>query len=193
MQESKERLYVINDVLGNRTGITGPLAHEFCLLQLRMICECIAFACVIAHAYIDDVQKPRFQRGWSAADLAKELDRLHPDFYPQPKLLSKHDGGIHLTDIEAPYLRKAELKTLYGLCGDRLHRGSPEKYTYNPTPQLLSTQTPGGHLELPQLWPGQTPPPGRGGTRDDYAAWAFLASRAADSRSRQLLPSHFSR
>jgi serine/threonine-protein kinase len=28
---------------------------------------------------------------------------------------------------------------------------------------------PGGHLNFPHSWPGQTPPPGDGGTRDDYA------------------------
>ena len=28
---------------------------------------------------------------------------------------------------------------------------------------------PGGHLNFPHPWPGQTPPPGDGGTRDDYA------------------------
>lgn len=28
---------------------------------------------------------------------------------------------------------------------------------------------PGGHPKLPHLWPGQSPPPGSGGTRDDYA------------------------
>jgi hypothetical protein len=29
--------------------------------------------------------------------------------------------------------------------------------------------TPGGHLKIPHPWPGQNPPPGDGGTRDDYA------------------------
>jgi hypothetical protein len=28
---------------------------------------------------------------------------------------------------------------------------------------------PGGHLKLPQLWPGQNPPPDRSGTRSAYA------------------------
>jgi hypothetical protein len=29
--------------------------------------------------------------------------------------------------------------------------------------------SPGGHLNFLHSWPGQTPPPGDGGTRDDYA------------------------
>ncbi len=28
---------------------------------------------------------------------------------------------------------------------------------------------PGGHLKIPHPWPGQNPPPGSGGTGDDYA------------------------
>ena len=39
MQETKERLYTIEEVLSGRTALQGPLAHEFCFLQLRIICE----------------------------------------------------------------------------------------------------------------------------------------------------------
>ena len=31
------------------------------------------------------------------------------------------------------------------------------------------TLAPGGYLKIPHPWPGQNPPPGDGGTRDDYA------------------------
>ena len=66
MQEIKERLYTIEDVLSGRTALQGPLAHEFCFLQLRIICECISYACVIAHAYLKELQAPKFQKAWSA-------------------------------------------------------------------------------------------------------------------------------
>jgi hypothetical protein len=52
---------------------------------------------------------------------------------------------------------------------------------------------PGGHLKLPQSWPGQTPPGEGDGTRDDYSLRARLATRVRASLSRQLLPSNFSR
>src|SRR5581483_11189400 len=38
MQDIKQRLYWIDDVLGGRTGLHAPLAHEFCYLQPPMIC-----------------------------------------------------------------------------------------------------------------------------------------------------------
>jgi hypothetical protein len=31
------------------------------------------------------------------------------------------------------------------------------------------TAAPGGYLNFLHPWPGETPPPGDGGTRDDYA------------------------
>jgi PAS domain S-box-containing protein len=34
---------------------------------------------------------------------------------------------------------------------------------------LIWCGVPGGHLKIPHPWPGQNPPPGSGGTGDDYA------------------------
>jgi len=137
MNEIKERLYVIEDVLSGRTALHGPLAHEFCFLQLRMICECISYACVIAHAYIEELQTPRFQNEWSADTLMKSLDELHHEFYPKPGSVTITNNNIQLNEINTPYLTKDDLKRLNGICGDKLHRGSPEKYDYNPTPERL--------------------------------------------------------
>ncbi|SDX63339.1 hypothetical protein SAMN04515617_105158 [Collimonas sp. OK242] len=138
MQEIKERLYAIEDVLSGRTALQGPLAHEFCFLQLRVICECTSFACVIAHAYIKELQAPKFQKEWSADTLMKALDGLHQDFYPKPRTMTVTDDRVQLDEIDAPYLTKADLKKLNGICGDKLHRGSPEKYAFNPTPERLA-------------------------------------------------------
>jgi hypothetical protein len=138
MQEIKERLYTIEDVLSGRTQLHGPLAHEFCFLQLRIICECISYACVIAHAYIKELQAPKFQTEWSADALMKQLGGLHQDFYPKPRTMTVTKGRVQLDEIDAPYLTKANLQKLNGICGDKLHRGSPEKYAFNPTPERLA-------------------------------------------------------
>jgi hypothetical protein len=102
MQEIKERLYTIDDVLSDRTALHGPLAHEFCCLQLRMICECISYACVIAHAYIKELQAPKFQKEWSADELMKMLDGLHQDFYPKPRTMTVMNDRVELNEIDAP-------------------------------------------------------------------------------------------
>jgi hypothetical protein len=93
---------------------------------------------VIAHAYIEELQAPKFQKEWSADTLMKALDGLHQDFYPKPRKMTITDNNVHLDEIEAPYLTKDDLKKLNGICGDRLHRGSPEKYAFNPTPERLA-------------------------------------------------------
>jgi len=138
MQEIKERLYSIEDVLSGRTTLHGPLAHEFCFLQLRIICQCISYACVIAHAYIKELQAPKFQKQWSADALMKQLGELHQDFYPKPRTMTVTKGRVQVDEIDAPYLTKADLQKLNGICGDKLHRGSPEKYAFNPTPEHLA-------------------------------------------------------
>ena len=99
MQEIKERLYTIEDVLSGRTALHGPLALEFCFLQRRIVCECIAYACVIAHAYIKELQAPKFQKEWSADELMKQLGRLHQDFVAisstvvSPEIRLRPDNG----------------------------------------------------------------------------------------------------
>jgi len=138
MQEIKERIYTIDDILSGKTELNGPLAHEFCFLQLRFICECISYACVIAHAYITELQATKFQREWSADTLMKQLSELHQDFYPKPQTMINTNGNIQLEEIDAPYLTKSNLQKLNGICNRKLHRGSPEKYTYNPTPECLA-------------------------------------------------------
>jgi hypothetical protein len=138
MQEIKERLYTIDDVLSGRSQLLGPLAHEFCFLQLRIICECISYACVIAHAYINELQAPKFQKEWSADALMKQLGGLHQDFYPQPRTMTVTEGRVQLDEINVAYLTKADLLKLNGISGDRLHRGSPEKYAFNPAPERLA-------------------------------------------------------
>lgn len=137
MQEIKERLYTVEDVLSGRTALHGPLAHEFCFLQLRFICECISYACVIAHAYIKELQAPKFQTAWSADKLVKALDEMHPEFFPKPRTMTVTKGGVKLDEISIPYLTKDDLKKLNGICGGRLHRGTPEKYAYNPPVEEL--------------------------------------------------------
>ena len=138
MQEIKERLYTIDEVLSGRTALHGPLAHEFCFLQLRIICECIAYACVIAHAYLKELQAPKFQKEWSADELMKQLGGLHQDFYPKPKTMTITNGRVQLGEIDAPYLTKSNLLRLNGICGNKLHRGTPKKYAFNPAPEHLA-------------------------------------------------------
>lgn len=56
--------------------------------------------------------------------IVKRLEKLHPNFYPSPRNLIISPGHVHLDDYDRGFLTKGELLTLYGRCGDVLHRGS---------------------------------------------------------------------
>jgi len=49
-----------------------------------------------------------------------------------------------------------------------LQRGDFSRKTLPRQHRRLAAE-PGGHLKIPHPWPGQNPPPGSGGTVDDYA------------------------
>jgi len=99
---------------------------EFCYLQLRMICELIALACLTAHGDIAASHSKEFRKSRKADWIIKALENLHPNFYPAAgkqhlDAAGKIIGRIKLTD---GFLTKKELLQLYYECGQILHRGS---------------------------------------------------------------------
>jgi hypothetical protein len=145
MQEIKERTLSIDPVLKGRTGLHGPLAREFGYLQLRMICECIALSCLVAHENIEPVKANKFQKEFSADRLMKMLEELHPDFYPYPVRFTLTPGNVHVEEISDGYLTKLELIKLVRLCGDKVHRGSVKKYSFSPSIEELTN-------DFNQIW-----------------------------------------
>jgi hypothetical protein len=138
MLEIKERTLSIGEVAGGRTALRGPLAKEFCFLQLRMVCECIALSCLVAHGDLKEIQAPNFQKETAADLLMKKLEGLHPDFYPHPVRIEVKEQGVMLSEMTEPFLTKAELIKLVRHCGQQVHRGSIKKYNFSPTPQQLA-------------------------------------------------------
>ena len=69
----------------------------------------------------------------------KQLGGLHQDFYPKPRTMTFTNRNVQLGEIDAPYLTKSSLQKLVVICGKKLHRGSPKKYAFNPTPEGLAT------------------------------------------------------
>lgn len=51
------------------------------------------------------------------------LEKLHPNFYPQPVKQTKTSSGFHLQAQPSP-LPKEEFLKLYHGCGNMLHRGN---------------------------------------------------------------------
>jgi len=144
LEEAKIRISSIAGAIGGRTGLPASLVQEFSYLQLRMLCELIALGCLTAHGEI--IETAKLQNEWSADKIVRQLAVLHPNFYPHPVRLTISPDRVHIDRLESGFLTKTELITLYGTCGDRLHRGTLKKL-------LANTQ--------------QTKP----ATFDDIAAW----------------------
>ena len=127
MEEIKRRVEVIRQVLDGTSPMAPMAAFEFCYLQLRKICEVFALACLTAHGDIPGVRAKLLQKTYSADQIIKQLSTLHPQFYPVPgkqQLDPVTQKVIGLDDIKSGYLTKDELLSLYGECGNYLHRGS---------------------------------------------------------------------
>jgi hypothetical protein len=115
MEEAKLRLDWINTAAsGIITVLPGTPLREFCFLQLRMLCEVIALACLVAHGDIPATRAKRLQREWSPDRILAELEKLHPHFFPQPGREGPLIQGVHrhFETLESGFLTKAELLTL---------------------------------------------------------------------------------
>jgi hypothetical protein len=70
-------------------GLPAAIVREVRFLQLRMLCELIALACLMAHGDIPAVQaSKKLSKEYSADKIIGQLDALHPNFYPYPVLVT---------------------------------------------------------------------------------------------------------
>jgi hypothetical protein len=123
MEEIKGRAFSINEITRARIQIGPPLIREYCFLQLRMLCELIALACLVTHG---DITKTKYfqKEAYKADEIIRRLDNLHADFYPIASSITFHAGGAHVEPLASGFLTKQELIKLYGRCGDVLHKGT---------------------------------------------------------------------
>lgn len=80
MWEIKYRVDAIDDVLKGKLCMRQRLAEEFCYLQLRVICEVLAVACLVIHGNL----KPKADlfKTYKASWIISELSKLHPNSSP---------------------------------------------------------------------------------------------------------------
>jgi hypothetical protein len=92
MTEIKERLAVMNGILNDQKGLPDWAAIEFMQLQIRMICELLALACLVAHGDVKGTRSGRLPKAYEADFILNTLEKLHPYFYPRPSR-QIHEGG----------------------------------------------------------------------------------------------------
>lgn len=128
MEEIKVRIQFIELVVSGKLFIQSRLVRESSYLQLRLICEMIALACLVAHGDIKPTKEKRFAKEWDAGKIIAGLADLHRDFCPRPVTHERlGPKATQLTPLTSGFLTKEDILSLYGRSGDFLHRGSLKK------------------------------------------------------------------
>ena len=126
MAEIRDRLAAIHN---SRKGeisaaVFGQeyMAAEFAMLQLRMICELVALACVVAHGDVAITRSGKFKNDYSAEVIFTKLQAYHPDFFPKPVQEVQRPNGVSDLLDRTDAMTRDEMVKLYRYCLGRLHR-----------------------------------------------------------------------
>lgn len=126
MTEIRERLRCIDELLPSR--IAPLLIDEFCYLQLRLTCECLAIACLAAQG--DFATHKAFRDRYEPGVIFKALEGLYPAFFPTPSVMqSTGEGSWHFDEVgHGNSITRDEIEQIWNISGDHLHRGSAKRY-----------------------------------------------------------------
>ncbi len=123
MREIKQRADSINRITGSGLAVPAPFLQEYGHLQLRMICELIGIACLVAHGDIAAEAPALNPKTYKPGEILKALEALHPSFFPTARTMNFKNNEVELLDGSPNAITKAELIALWGRSGDFLHRG----------------------------------------------------------------------
>ena len=118
---------------------------ESICLQIRMMLEHIAFACLVANGEKLDELPKKIGKQYHADDILKLLDGVHPECFPKPTLLVEDreaqsspevkealrrfpQGNLRGRWVDRPegdWLTRAEFRQVYGRLGQVLHARNP--------------------------------------------------------------------
>lgn len=133
MTEALERLNACEGYLSAHVGGVNRFALESAALQLRKAMEAIAFAAIAPnkeqYAVIrKNAAKPAdFSRDWQADSIFLVLDKVNPDFYPDPLLQQTQVGpnAWHFGKLLDGYMKRKNFETMYKRLGKFLHSDNP--------------------------------------------------------------------
>lgn len=130
MQIIKWRLKAVLDIRTGKTKTTYKMTNiEFCVLQIRKILELIALSALISDRDIYETHLKKIGSMWNARLILSDIERIHPNFYPDPILIDPNDK-FKWIDITEDFLTKEKFIRIYERCGKFLHE-NPLKMTNN--------------------------------------------------------------
>lgn len=129
--EIKQRTEVITKYLQKKQS-TGYLITEveFLCLQFRKIIEEIAFLSLIANKQQYSAQFEKLERHWNARLIFQDLERINPQFYPEPskqveKKNKKGERYFEFQEITSGFMTKKDAVKIYEKCGGMMHSNNP--------------------------------------------------------------------
>lgn len=130
MAEVKRRHDVLLDFqTGQREARYQRTTVETAVLQLRLILECIAFASLVANKKHYAAQYKKFAEFRNARLLLRDLERVHPKFYPDPIVERPSTDPAYVMVWDAPakgsFLSRDMFPSVYEKCSNLLHAPNP--------------------------------------------------------------------
>ena len=133
-KEEKRNIFVDNDYLFD----------EVIALQVRRALELVAFASLAANKDAYQKVHRKFSDHHSAKGILKELNIIHPSFYPRPfRIVKKNEDLVQAQEIDSGYLTQEEFEYLYIACCSIVHVWNPFKeqekvvYLKHPIPDWI--------------------------------------------------------
>ena len=113
MQIIKWRIRAIKDIRTNKCHTTYSATNiEFCALQFRKALELIALSSLISDLDVYREQFSDIEKKWNARWILRDIERIHPNFYPVPIDIDPTNKGRWL-DKTTPYLTKELFVSIY--------------------------------------------------------------------------------
>ncbi|WP_156884198.1 hypothetical protein [Sphingomonas sp. LK11] len=126
MHEVRMRLRMLKDL--QKTKLPQLFVYESCQLQLRLVCECFAVACLAAQG--DFKTHKAFRERYEPGAIFKALEEHYPDFFPSPATLINVNDTWHFNakDDRPEAITRGDIESVWNRSGGHLHRASAKRY-----------------------------------------------------------------
>jgi hypothetical protein len=129
MQEAKFRVLAISSRMKMLQHSDPPpeafIEAEFCFLQIRLICETVALASIVAHSPLG--LRKDLLKSWHAEKSFAMLRDINPHCFPIPIEVDESVRPNKINKAKGEFLKVGDLQDIYNKCGDFLHRGSAKQ------------------------------------------------------------------
>ncbi len=112
-----------------RPSSNAESTQETAALNLRKCLELVAFGALSANKSAYSAVYKNYEKHWNAKWLLDDLEKIHPQFYPEPLFPPSITAGtprhLHFKLRKSGFLTRREFVSLYDECSGFLHTRNP--------------------------------------------------------------------